>query len=245
MNAIPCFRQILLQQFVLAVLILPTMLRAQTPPGIPEPGLIIYGRVLDRSSGKPVQANAVAFQVTGNNDTANVTANLVTINGQMFYVAQVPFETRVVGVQNFQKTANTVALTTGNTSYTRTAAVNGKAATFKAPGIGQFLFSAAERGRVENLDLEVEGIPVLDPGTGSPPVLKASLKPTLQNGVFAGITFEWASEAGKSFSVYRTSDLSKPFEKIRTVTATPPTNSFTDPDAIGPGPFFYWLTVDQ
>ncbi|MDA1277861.1 MAG: hypothetical protein O2960_28015 [Verrucomicrobia bacterium] len=244
MNTIPRFRQILFQKIVFALLLLPTMLIAQqSPPGIPEPGLIIYGRVLDRVSGKSVQANTAAFQVTGNNDTVNVAVTLVSINGQSFYVAQVPFETRAVGVQTFQKTLNTVALTTGNTPYGRTVTVNGKAATFKAPGTGQLLFGAAERGRIENLDLEVEGIPV-DPGPGSRPILNANLKPVLRGGMFAGITFEWDSEIGKSYTVFRTSDLSKLFEKIGTIPATPPTNSFTDLGAVGPGPFFYSLSVD-
>ena len=127
----------LLQPFVLTVLILPTMLRAQSSPslpGIPEPGLIIYGQVLDRMSGKPVQANTVTFKVTGNDDTVNVAATFVSINGQSFYVAHIPFETRLGGAQTVQKTPNTVVLTTGNTPYTRTATVNGKAAAFKAAG---------------------------------------------------------------------------------------------------------------
>lgn len=221
---------------------------AQSLSPIPEPGLILCGRVLDRQTSQPVQTRTVVLQITGNGETVNVASNEVrfaSINGQLFYVAQILFETRDLGTQNLGKTPNSLALTTGVRFYTRAATVNGKPAAFKAPGSSQFLFGASERGRVDNLDLEVEDTPPIGPEPGTEPRLQANLKPTLQNGEFAGIVFEWTSAAGKTYSIYRTTDVTIRFEKIGTVKATPPLNQFNDQGAVGSGPFFYQLAVDE
>ncbi len=222
-------------------------LHAQSVPGIPEPGLIMYGRVLDRQSGQAVEVNAVAFQITGNAETANLAANavnFVTLNDQVFYVSQVPFETRLADGQSLPKKPNTLALTTENTPYKRAVTVNGRTASFKTPGTDQFLFGATERGRIERLDLEVEGVPVIVPEPGNELRIQADLKPALQNGTFFGITFEWASKPGKTYSIHRTSDLSAQFERIGSVTAKLSTVRFTDAEATGSGPFFYRLAID-
>lgn len=65
------------------------------------------------------------FDVEGGGDKATLTATCVSIGGQSFYIVRIPFETRSVGIQKFQKTANTLAFTTGYSSYNRTVTVNG------------------------------------------------------------------------------------------------------------------------
>ena len=56
----------------------------------------------------------------------------------------------------------------------------------------------------------------------------------------------WSSVAGKTYSIYRTTDLAVPFTAVATsVPASPPQNQFTDTTAIGPGPFFYRVKITE
>ncbi len=233
------------------------------PPGLPEPGLIVYGRILDRTSLLPVLATNVTFQITGNSEAATVTGKVGSINGQSFYVAHVLFETRSVSGQNFIKTPDTLALTTGNTTYARTAKVDGTAATFQVPATGQFSFGAALRGNLERVNLLVTGKPIDDPnkdtdGDGVPDVqeLAAGTNPNDPNSVFkastdlqpapgGGFVIKWSSVAGKSYAVSRTDVLGQPFTVLSgSLPATQPENQFTDSTATGPGPFFYRISVE-
>jgi len=66
----------------------------------------------------------------------------------------VPFETRsIAGVATLPETANTLELTAAGATYTRSATVNGVAATLL--GSTNFTFGPADRGRVDRVDLQV------------------------------------------------------------------------------------------
>lgn len=75
--------------------------------------------------------------------------------------------------------------------------------------------------------------------------MEVNAKPLLHAGQFAGITVQWDSVAGKTYSVYRSVNLGQTFQAVQTnVTATDPLNSFPDTTATGPGPYFYRIQVN-
>jgi len=128
---------------------------AQQIPGIPEPGLVMYGSVVNehnsantrmtfgtlRWSVKPVGG----FPITLNVDLAN-------LNNELSYVVKVPFETLLTG---FSATANTLRLTASPTEYERSAVVNNQVATITQASLSSFAFSGAERGSIQRVDLKV------------------------------------------------------------------------------------------
>lgn len=59
-----------------------------------------------------------------------------------------------------------------------------------------------------------------------------------------GVTLSWSSVAGKVYVVERSTSILEGFEAIRTgIAATPPVNTFTDPEAFALGEFFYRLRI--
>jgi hypothetical protein len=65
------------------------------------------------------------------------------------------------------------------------------------------------------------------------------IQPTQQ-----GTTLEWFSISNRVYALQRTSSLSTGFADIITnIVGTPPSNSFTDTNAQGFGPYFYRLRV--
>ena len=61
-----------------------------------------------------------------------------------------------------------------------------------------------------------------------------------------GLSVKWLSVASKQYAVQRSSSPSQGFVNIQTaITATPGTNSFRDRTAIGGGPYFYRLKIDN
>jgi hypothetical protein len=59
-----------------------------------------------------------------------------------------------------------------------------------------------------------------------------------------GVELRWASVTNKRYSILRSTSLLGGFAELqRDVPATPPVNTFQDPDATGAGPYFYRLTV--
>jgi hypothetical protein len=196
------------------------------------------------------------------------------VNGQGFYVLRVPFETRTIpGTPAFTATPNTLELTSGSTTYTRSATVNGTNATLLGPAA--FTFGAADRGRVERLDLQVNLPPesfaewalrtlgTTNVSQNADPLGKgmtyyqqyiAGTDPLDPNSVFkfiniqpaqpSGIVIQWSSVAGKSYSVLRSGRAGANYTAIATGLSTTNTlSSYRDASATGPGPYFYRLTV--
>jgi hypothetical protein len=88
------------------------------------------------------------------------------VNGQFFYIARIPFETRFAGNLTFSPTTNTLPLTASTTVFTRAATVDGVAATFGPSASTNFTFSKANRGRTVAAD--VRRLTSLPNGNDSP-----------------------------------------------------------------------------
>ncbi|MCI0541867.1 MAG: thrombospondin type 3 repeat-containing protein [Verrucomicrobiales bacterium] len=151
------------------------------PPGVPEPGLIIWGTVVNvNDPSQPVAITSVSWSVTDGTKTAVYTAatkpptRIVPLDGQSYYVLEVPFDTRTfgtialadpdtIGIQSFELKAASPP------TYTLTPTINGVLATVRsvdgAPGSGGSIpvsgFNAAVRGRVVRVDLAIN--PPTDP----------------------------------------------------------------------------------
>lgn len=130
-------------------------------PGIPEPGLLLYGNIINTNNGIPQRTGTLRISVQlGNSTPVPVTVSLTNINDQYSYVARIPFES--VPSSDFRPPEGTaLVLSTTPTTYARTAAVNGFPARFVNAQQSNFVFSSAQRGSIERLDLVV-GLPLVD-----------------------------------------------------------------------------------
>jgi hypothetical protein len=149
-------------------------------PAIPEPPIILYGTVTDKTNNQPVTITSVTWQVTDGTTTrgysaATLPATRIVSNGQSFFLLEVPQETRVV-----QSGAGQITLQPGSSGfevkspspiYTLTATINGTLATLKAvdstsqpPGTASAAISdytPATKGRMMRVDLWINEDPYL------------------------------------------------------------------------------------
>ncbi len=73
----------------------------------------MYGMVTPSNGGAPLANATVAWQVTGGSPSESValSTTLANVNGQPFYIARVPVETRVIpGLPPLTETPGTLAL---------------------------------------------------------------------------------------------------------------------------------------
>ena len=136
---------------------------AQVPAqGIPEPSLVLYGSVLIGNISQPLSAGQVTWQITNQTDSVSVTASIVGVNTQFFYIAYIPLETRTAGGQAFPASTNTLGLPTAPTTGTRTAMVGGTNATIVFSSLGMsntFTLGPGARGLIERVDLAIRSGP--------------------------------------------------------------------------------------
>jgi hypothetical protein len=125
---------------------------------LPEPGFIMYGAI-SNASGSSFISGAVVWQVSSSSSAIAVSPAKININGEPFYVATIPFETRFIGGKTIgTATPNTLPLASSPTSFARLASVNGTNAiiTYASSGTNNsFTFGPADRGRIERVDLSV------------------------------------------------------------------------------------------
>ena len=243
-------------------LLLAGTILAQTP-ALPEPGLLLYGPVVNRTTGQPVSATNVTWQVSGGGDAVTLGARLVVINGQVFHVTRVPFETRSVGTANFARTPGTLELKASPTTYTRVASVNGLPATVLASSrntVGTFAFGIADRGEVEAVTLGADVVPDTErdsDGDGQTDAQEAiagtnpndatsvfRIAPSLSVNAQGGLILRWASTAGRQYSVLRSTNPASGYTPLVTgMAATPPQNSYSDAAPPVAATVFYRITV--
>ena len=122
---------------------------------VPDPGLIMYGAI-SNSIGTPA---GPSWQISSTSSSISVNSATLSVNGQSFYIAIVPFETRSIGgVTIGPATPNTLPLSSTATTYARLATVNGTNVAIVHSSSGSsstFTFGPAHRGRIERVDLAV------------------------------------------------------------------------------------------
>jgi len=229
--------------------------------GIPEPALVLYGSVTNTAGAFLLTSSGVNWTSVGAGSSASVSSTIASVNGQFFYVARIPFETRLAGNLTFTPSPNTLPLTATPAAFIRSATVNGIVATLAPSASTNFAFSKADRGRIERVDLlvhlptdpeldsdgdgmsdQAEAIAGTDPKDANS-VFKASTD--LQPAPGGGFVIQWSSVAGRTYSIHRTTDLVQGFTPLSgSLAATPPSNAFTDTTATTFGPFFYRIQVD-
>ena len=134
---------------------LTTPIQGQPIPGLPEPGILLYGvvqNVRGETKTRMIVGHLSWTIQPANGAPVTIETELRNINDQFSYAIQVPFETVLEG---FTLSANTLELTPTESSYTRSAIVDGEPATIVAPAQDSFVFSRTFRGRFDRVDLEV------------------------------------------------------------------------------------------
>lgn len=253
-----------MKHFLLSLIFACAVVTTCHADGIPEPGLVMYGSVTNTAGSFVLMSGGVQWNASGGGSSASVAATIANVNGQYFYLAQIPFETRAASSTTFTPKPNTLPLTDTTTSFTRSASVMGTNATMAPPALGTFNFSKGDRGKVERVDLLVNL-----PGVGLAPNADddhdgvpnwaeqiAGTNPNDPNSVFrastdiqpapgGGLTIKWSSVAGHNYAVHCTKGLEQPFICLSSnLPATAPLNQYTDASATNAGPYFYRIQVN-
>ena len=218
---------------------------SQTIPGMPEPGLVMYGAITNTGPSRPMSNVSVNWRVTSGAATFTNQATMVTVNGQVFYIQRVPFETRSIpGTTAFTATPNTLELLATPATYTRSATVNGSNAVLQATST--FTFGSADRGRIERVDMSVSlpretfaewalrifGATNIDPnadpdhdGASNMQEYLAGTDPLSNQSIFkfiniqpapsGGIIIQWNSVAGQSYTIQSSANVATNYTQIR------------------------------
>jgi hypothetical protein len=169
----------LVQYILFLIFLLPAVtLFAQTPtipPGVPEPGLVIWGAVFNATNAsQQIAITSATWSVTDGTKTAiyngatTPPTRVVSIGGQSFYILEVPFDTRQFGTISLSDPAtqgiNSFELKSSSPpTYSLTPTINGVLATVRsidgAPATGGSVpvagFTATTRGKVIRVDLAI------------------------------------------------------------------------------------------
>src|ERR1044071_8653745 len=145
------------------------------PPGVPEPGLVIWGTVVNQTNAsQAITITSASWSVTDGSKPAcssgasRPATRIVNLNGQSYYILQVPFDTRQIGTVTLADPA-TVGISSfelkiaSPPTYTLAPTINGALATVRsidgAPASGGSFpvagFTSATRGRIIRVDLAI------------------------------------------------------------------------------------------
>lgn len=138
--------------------------------GIPEPGLTLYGKVLNKFNGTTTRLTQGeikwTFKPLNGGAWVTLTNRLTNINDQFSFVLQVPCESEIVGVL---LSPNTLKVPTVPAQVDRASVwINSQAVTFVSATQSVMTLAAYERGRIERVDLQVAIAPIDSDGDGLP-----------------------------------------------------------------------------
>ena len=211
-------------------------------PGLPEPGLVVYGRVVNSKSLTPALPTNLVWQVAGGGDGVTVSSRLVMVNSDVYHVTRIPFETRSIGTQNLLRTPGTLGLTVSPTTYQRIATADGAPATILDSSrntLGTFTFGLADRGLVERLTLGVATTPI-----GGGTVTNLVIGTDLSFNPSGGLSFNWPAVNGSSYTVLRSTNVLGPYVAVSPkLVGKPPKLSFSDTNAPNSPELFYRISV--
>ncbi len=138
------------------------------PPGVPEPGLVIWGTVASASNLSTLVAiDSMTWEVTSTSGEHAVFSGepyvQIRADQKGYYVLEIPFDTRTFNnVSLFEAPKNSFELKDSSSTYTLVPTVNGASATVvKVDGIARNSESfaanltVAEKGKMIRLDLTV------------------------------------------------------------------------------------------
>ena len=133
--------------------------------GIPEPSLVMYGRVLNISSNANLRLGygtlSCTFQPAGGGGAITASTVLTNINNQFSYILRISCERPVPG---FPASTNAIQLTTAGITFNRSQIFwNSNLLAFAQPSLTNTTFFANDRGRIERVDLTVATPLLLDP----------------------------------------------------------------------------------
>jgi hypothetical protein len=133
--------------------------------GIPEPSLVMYGRVLNISSNANLRLAygtlSCTFHPAGGGSSISVSTSLTNINNQFSYILRIPCETPVAG---FPPSTNAIQLTTAGITFNRSQiSWNSNLLSFAQPALADTTFFSNDRGRIERVDLTVSTPILIDP----------------------------------------------------------------------------------
>jgi hypothetical protein len=131
--------------------------RSATAAGIPEPSLTLYGKVFNKFNGGTSRLTQGqirwVFKPAGGGPFVFVTNQLVNLNDQFSYVLRVPCEGEIAG---FTISPNTLKLPSAPVNVDRAEVqIQGQLATLINGALPNMSVAAADRGRLERVDLQV------------------------------------------------------------------------------------------
>jgi hypothetical protein len=135
-----------------------------TAQGIPEPDLIMYGKITVRDTNNTrLTVGTLSWQFQSASRTVVIATPLTNINDQFSYLLRVPCETEIGG---FVASPNVIRLLSVPTLYDRSRITvttdRTNQATLVNPAQASFNLASQDRGRIERIDLEISTVPCLD-----------------------------------------------------------------------------------
>jgi hypothetical protein len=133
--------------------------------GIPEPSLVMYGRVLNVRSNANMRLGygtlTCTFQPAGGGNPVTASTVLTNVNNQFSYILRIQCERPVTG---FAASTNAIQLTAAGITFDRSQIFwNSNLLTFAQPALTNTSFFSNDRGRIERVDLTVSTPILIDP----------------------------------------------------------------------------------